>query len=153
MWLKSATSHLIPVGTAVSAVGHRTITMYGGFGTAQSLHVRKSARSASPEIRPVNSPSTKPIVATIAVGIPMDCPTTTLSICTPFECVVLSAQCCIASTSCVRKHDACVDQATEADVPRQSVGNPACLTLDALVPHFVSRTGSRVQSRLMIAGS
>src|SRR5262249_8827616 len=39
MWLKSATSHLIPVGTAVSAVGHRTITMYGCFGTAQSLRV------------------------------------------------------------------------------------------------------------------
>jgi hypothetical protein len=39
--MKSATSHLIPVGTAVSAVGHRIITMYGCFGTTQSLRSRK----------------------------------------------------------------------------------------------------------------
>ena len=109
MWLKPATSHLIPVGTAVSAVGHRTITMYGCFGTAQSLRVRGSARSATFQIRLVNSPSTKPIVATIAAGTPMGRPMTMLSIRAPFVCAVLSAKCCIASTSCVRKHDVCVD--------------------------------------------
>ena len=109
IWLNSATSHLMPVGTAMSAVGHRTITMYGCFGTAQSLRVRRSARSATPEIRPVNSPSTKPIVATIAAGTPMGRPMTTLSIHTPFVRAVLSAKCCIASTSGVRKHGVCVD--------------------------------------------
>jgi hypothetical protein len=50
MWLKSVTSHLIPVGTAVSAVGHRTITMYGCFGTAQSLRMQKSVLSAHPRL-------------------------------------------------------------------------------------------------------
>ena len=158
MWLKSATSHLMPVGTAVSAVGHRTITMYGCFGTAQSLRVRKTAHSATSEIRPASGPSTKPIVATITVGIPMDHPTTTLNICAPFECVVLSAQCCIASTSCVRKHDACVDQATAADVPRKSVGNPRVphgwkiADAERSCPQPVSRTDGRVQMALDTGG-
>ena len=134
MWLKSATSHLIPVGTAVSAVGHRTITMYGCFGTAQSLRVQKRARSAAPAMRPVNSPSTKPIVTAIAVAIPMRRMSTTPSICTPFVCVALSAHCCIASTSCDRKRESCVGQATEVDMPRQSAGaNGAYFVLGARV--------------------
>jgi hypothetical protein len=83
MWLKSVTSHLIPVGTAVSAVGHRTITMYGFFGTAQSLGVQKRARSAIPEISAVKSPSTKPVVAAMALGKPLGCPKTTLTIMHP----------------------------------------------------------------------
>jgi hypothetical protein len=85
MWLKSATSHLIPVGTAVSAVGHRTITMYGCFGTAQPLRVRMRARSATPAMRPVNSPITKTIAAAIAIAIPVRCTLTTLGIWTPFR--------------------------------------------------------------------
>src|SRR5262249_19606597 len=49
----------------------------------QSLRARKRARSATPEIGPVNSPPTEQIAAAIAVGKPIGCPTTTLSIRTP----------------------------------------------------------------------